>query len=204
MSFLHHAPQISAWEIGKDGDLAPVADRVSPGTYAFVNMLSRWDAGWYYGIATAGYQFVPGQQSNLAFFPAYPLLIRAAHSLIASPEAVWWFLSGILVSNVALFVALIYLYLLTRLEFDEEAARRAVIYLLLFPTTLFLSAVYADSLLIALTIGSFFHARRGQWWLAGILAVGATLTRPPGILILIALTVEYAAQCKFNWRNLRA
>jgi len=33
---------------------------------------SWWDGAWYVDIATRGYFFVPGRQSSVAFFPAYP------------------------------------------------------------------------------------------------------------------------------------
>jgi len=203
MSLLNHIPTTPAWEIGPQGDIIPLEARVSPGTYALINMWSRWDAGWYREIAQSGYKFTPGQQSNSAFFPAYAMLMRAVHAPVASEKAVWWFLSGIVVSNVALAVALIYLFLLTRLDFDEATARRAVLYLLIFPTTLFFSAVYPEAVFLAFLIGSFYHARKRQWWLAGILGCAAGLTRPPGIVILVGLVVEYLIQCEFNWRKLR-
>ena len=40
--------------------------------------LVRYDSGWYYGIAKGGYVWSPGIQSNVAFFPAYPLAVRVA------------------------------------------------------------------------------------------------------------------------------
>ncbi len=39
---------------------------------------SEGDSGWYYGIATYGYFYNPGQQSSIAFFPSYPLTVRGA------------------------------------------------------------------------------------------------------------------------------
>ena len=112
-------------------------------------------------------------------------------------------LAGIIVSNLMLAVASIYLWLLVKLEFDEATARRAVLYLLVFPMTLFLSAVYSESIFLAFVIASFYHARKGQWWLAGILGAGAALSRPTGIMLAVGLAAEYALQCEFNWRKLR-
>jgi hypothetical protein len=37
----------SAWEIGPDGNKHAVVGHISPTSYPLVNMLSRWDAGWY-------------------------------------------------------------------------------------------------------------------------------------------------------------
>jgi hypothetical protein len=168
-----------------------------------LNVWSRWDAGWYHAIAKDGYSFKAGETSNTAFFPAYPTIMRFIRPLLGSNRAERWMLAGLVVSNVALVVALTYLWLLTRLEFDEGTARRAVLYLLVFPTTLFFSAVYSESVLLAFAIGSFYHARRGQWWIAGALGMGAALSRPQGFLVAVALAVEYALQCGWDWRKIR-
>src|SRR3954470_3995771 len=40
------------------------------------------DAGWYYLIAEKGYSYTPGQQSPIAFFPTYPLLVHGVGELI--------------------------------------------------------------------------------------------------------------------------
>src|SRR5437762_3292667 len=96
----------SAWEIGVDGNRHAVVNHISATTHPWVNMLSRWDAGWYIEIARDGYHYEPGMPSNAAFFPLYPLLIRATHTLLFLPEnSYWWLLSGIAVSNIALLVA---------------------------------------------------------------------------------------------------
>ena len=44
----------------------------------FWDTFARNDSGWYLGIASRGYRWVPNGRGNLAFFPAYPLLMRAA------------------------------------------------------------------------------------------------------------------------------
>ncbi len=50
-----------------------------------VNLQARWDANWYLGIVTEGYHFVPNQpglQQSVAFFPAYPLLVRGVGRIL--------------------------------------------------------------------------------------------------------------------------
>src|SRR5829696_2781137 len=62
--------------------LLPQAYQGTPGlVYGWTN----WDAWYYVSIATAGYSFDPGQQSNMAFFPLYPLLVRAAALVVPNP-----------------------------------------------------------------------------------------------------------------------
>jgi hypothetical protein len=191
------------WEIDQLGRQAAIGAHVGPGDYQFVNMWSRWDAGWYLSIARDGYEFTPGKPSRTAFFPLYPMLMRGTHALLGSTTHASILFAGILVSNLALLVAACYLFLLTRLEFDEATAARAVLYLMVFPMTLFFSAVYSESVFLAVVIASFYHARKGQWLLAGVFAALAALARSPGILILAPLALEYLMQRGFQWRKIR-
>ena len=75
----------SAWEIGPDGNKHAMVDHISPTSHPWVNMLSRWDAGWYVEIARDGYRYEPGSPSNAAFFPLYPVLIRVIQCAAFSP-----------------------------------------------------------------------------------------------------------------------
>ena len=193
----------SPWEIGADGNKHAVVSHVSATTHPWVNMLSRWDAGWYVEIARDGYHYEPGMPSNAAFFPLYPLLIRAAHALLFLPDNdYWWLLSGILVSNIALLVALGYFRSLLAIDVDQKTVSRAIIYLLIFPTTFFLSSVYSESLFLALTVGAFYYARKNRWPTACILTALATLTRSQGIILLLPLLIEYLAQRNFRIQQL--
>jgi hypothetical protein len=98
-----------------------------------------------------------------------------------------------LVSYAASFGAAVYLYLLAGAELDRSAARRAVTYLLVFPTSLFLSAVYPEGLLLLATTGAFYHARRRQWLPAGLLSAVAVITHTEGLLALAPVTLEFLA-----------
>jgi hypothetical protein len=191
------------WEIGADGETATVADRPLTTDRALVNIWSRWDAGWYLQIAREGYMHSPGQQSNTAFFPLYPMLMRALHSLSGSESDASWFACGIAVSNFALIAGLAAFFLLVRREFDEETAKRAVWYILVFPTTLFFSAVYTEALFFAATVASIYYARTERWWLSGLAGAAAALTRSPGFVIVVPLAFEYMAQRNFRWRAIR-
>jgi Gpi18-like mannosyltransferase len=194
----------SKWEIGSNGMVQPVAEHLSPDAHPFINMWSRWDAGWYLDVAKNGYKFLPGEQSNVAFFPLYPYLTRLIHSAIPVKGDAGWMLGGIIVSNTALLVGLIYLHRLVRLDYDYATAGRAVLYLCVFPTTLFLSAVYSESLFLALVVTAFYYSRSRRWIVSGMLAAAATLCRPAGLLLLLPLGFEYLDQRKFRWRLIGA
>ncbi|HEX8679477.1 MAG TPA: mannosyltransferase family protein [Chthoniobacterales bacterium] len=198
------APGPNNWEVKPKGNIGPIRAGLSPGSHPLLNTWIRWDAGWYESLAKEGYKFVAGQQSNTAFFPAYPATIRAVHGLVRGRTDWSWFVSGLIASNLALLGALFYLVRLVRLDADHETAARSALYLLAFPTTFFLSSVYTESLFILVTVAAFYHARRGQWLGAGLFGGLAALTRSPGILLCAPLAVEYLAQREFQWRKIRA
>jgi hypothetical protein len=91
----------------------------------FLNLPARWDTGWYLGIAAEGYRWQPSRaevQQNIAFFPAYPMLMRYV-ALFLGRELLW---TGVLISWVSFFWALVYMYRFTRARFDDESGRAAI------------------------------------------------------------------------------
>lgn len=148
------------------------------------------DSLWYANIARDGYErrpFEATEQHNWAFFPLYPLLLRAA-ALVTGEYA----LTGMLLSNLFLFFALVLLYRTVRaFGFDDPCAERAVFYTAAFPASYFFSLPVAESLFLLLSVGSFLAARRERWWWAGSLGALATATRFAGMFLLLALPVLY-------------
>jgi hypothetical protein len=142
----------------------------------------RWDSAWYMDTARSGYL----TDRQTAFFPLYALLARWVGWVVGSPIT-----AGILISFVAFFLALVMLHRLTEVELGAGAARRTVFLLSFFPFTLFFSAVYAEALFLALGLGAFWAARKGNWWLAGVLGAGGSATRNGGVLLLGILLVVY-------------
>jgi hypothetical protein len=148
---------------------------------------AAWDSGWYFDIARRGYYFDPGGQSSIAFFPLYPLLMRALAWPFGGGERALW-LSGIALSWGCLLLGLAVLHRLTeRATGDGEAARRTVLYVAVFPFAYFYTQVYTESLFLLLTVSAVAAASWGHWGRAGTLGALAALTRPNGILIAVPL-----------------
>jgi hypothetical protein len=157
----------------------------------FIEAFSQWDGAWYLSIATDGYQW-PGSsdvQSNVVFFPLYPLLGRIAGWLVA--DAQWGLF---IVSNVSLAFYLYFLYKLTCHDLDQPSASRAVLYAAIFPLSFIFSCLYSESTSFAFAIAAFYYARVGKWHLAIPLAILTTLTRLAGLAILVPLAYEYLRQ----------
>ncbi|MBI3967856.1 MAG: hypothetical protein HY329_19635 [Chloroflexi bacterium] len=153
----------------------------------FFGVWQRWDGQWYLKIATHGYY---SWDNSTAFFPLYPLLIVLSGRLTGLPYHV----SALVVSSVALLVGLIYLYRLVVADFGPIIARRTLVYLMVFPMSFFLVAVYTESLYLALSVASFYYARRGRWWMAGVLGLLTSATRSTGVVLLVPLAYEYLRQ----------
>lgn len=150
--------------------------------------LANWDGAAYLDIARLGYQGL--DPSYAAYFPLYPLLMRLG-GLAAGGSTDGFIAAGLVLSNAACLAAAV---VLARVTPDEARGIKAAGYLLMFPTTIFLSALYADSLFIALAAASGLAAQRKRWWSSGLLAGAAALTRPFGILSVIPL-------CAALWRE---
>lgn len=166
----------------------------TPGVAARVHEgLLGWDAGWYETIARQGYG--PLGHQSLRFFPAVPLLTRAlawVPGLGDGPALV-------LLANAAALAATAMLYLLVRRETGSGVvARRSVWILSLLPAGFVLVMGYAESVLLVFALGCFLALRppptaaaaRPHFALAGLLAFAAALTRPIGVLLVLAVGAE--------------
>jgi Mannosyltransferase (PIG-V) len=141
---------------------------------------ARWDSVWFLRIAEHGY----GSATHAsAFYPLYPLSLAGLGRVLGGH----YLLAGILVSLAAAFVSFLLLYRLAEDRLGADGARRAVLYLAVFPMSLFLQAVYSESLFLALALGAFLLAERQRWLGAGALTGLATLTRIAGVALLPAL-----------------
>jgi hypothetical protein len=141
----------------------------------------RWDAEHYIGIATNGYS-----GTEPAFFPLYPLLIWILGGLTGNH-----LIAGLMISNAASFFALLFLYKLVEHEFNRQVAHRAVFYVSIFPTAIFFSAVYTESLFLFLSVASFYYIRERRWLLAGVFGYFAALTRVEGVLLAVPFAIEW-------------
>jgi Gpi18-like mannosyltransferase len=160
-----------------------------PGNVLVDALGSRWDTGFYVSIAEEGYQFEGVSLPSVAFFPLLPLLMRAVTPLTGDT-----LLAGIVISNVALLLAMMLFYRLVAESWDEQVAERAVWYLLIFPTAFFGMAIYTESLFLLAAIGAFYFARRSYWELAALLGVTAGLSRLTGLIVIPMLLLEWLRQ----------
>jgi hypothetical protein len=153
----------------------------------FGNLLAapfaRWDSVWYLAIAHSGYDH---EAARTAFFPLYPLVLRGLGVVIGSD-----LVAGVLISLVAFAVSLVLLYRLVALELDDEVARLTVTLIAFCPMAYFFSAVYSESLFLALSLGCIWQARMGRWAGAGMLGALAAAERNSGITLVVPIVILF-------------
>ena len=162
--------------------------------------LARWDSVWYLRIADSGYGgngslrsghrplLAQDSAPRAAFFPLYPLLVRAVGTAFGGSHAAL-LVAAYLVSLVAFLAALVLLHRLTVLELGRPLARPTLLLLAVFPAALYFGAPYSESLFLLLAVGAFYGARTDRWAWAGACAGLASGTRSAGLLLLVPLAL---------------
>jgi hypothetical protein len=165
----------SGYLLAGSNDLVPYLDR-----------WYQWDVRHFQEIASSGYEDSVTNTPLAAFFPGLPLLMAALNAV-----GVQLTLAGLLVSLVAGAVAAIALARLGEDEGPDGTGERAVLLLVLSPAAVFLAAGYTEALFLAFALPAWLAARRGSWWVAGLLGAGAASVRVTGLFLAAALVVEF-------------
>jgi hypothetical protein len=181
------AARSTPWLTARTGWSEELSRRLTP--------LARWDSGWYVSIAEGGYEAPPvrvGQETNHAFFPLYPALMRGVARATGLDVA----RAGALVSAAALLGALLLLATWTRMRFGEDRVWPTLLLFLAFPTSFFFAAVYSESLLLFLALGAVLAAEEDRDGLAAAAGLLSGLTRISGLVLAPALFLV-------SWRRSR-
>ncbi len=147
--------------------------------------MMRWDAGWYGSIAKDGYWLSPGKQSPVAYFPLYPLLIRAA----AWTGANRWVAAALLSFGAGIGGLLALRRWLGRVA--PAQATTAWLLVVSYPYTCYLyGVVYSDALFLLLVVGAFLALESDSPIAATFLGALATACRPVAPAVVVGLTLR--------------
>ena len=152
--------------------------------YPYLWSWANFDGEHFLAIARDGYKPL-----TYFFFPLYPVLIRSLANLFGSAFVGYAF-SGLIISNLSFFIGLIGLIRLVRLDYSDNIVRTTLLLILLFPTSFYFGSLYSESLFFALSVWTFYFARREQWLFVGTLGGLAAITRLVGIALFPALLAE--------------
>jgi len=159
-------------------------------------VFSAWDGNWYLQIAREGFTWahaIPADPADLhmpvqtafPFFPLFPLLLALGRHLGLSRFTV-----GLVVGHLALLVGLALTHALVRRLSGKTAADWACWFLAFSPGSVVYSMLYPEGLLLVCSSGAFLARWQGRWRLASLLAALATLARPNGLAVALALAGE--------------
>jgi hypothetical protein len=151
-------------------------------------LATQWDSDWYLGIADHGYTAELGtayDANNLAFFPLYPVLVKAVAAFTPGTRAS----TGLAIAVIASVFAAWAVFAVG----DRLHGRRTGILLTTLWAALPVGLVqwmgYTESLFTALAAWSLYAVLTGRWLWAGTLAALAGLTRPTGVAVAVAVTL---------------
>jgi hypothetical protein len=156
---------------------------IGPESY-MADKLIKWDAHWYTYVAEEGYT-----AQSIVFFPMIIILIKGLAAFGISYAK-----AGLLVCNIFAAFSFWALYRLFTLDNSRNVAFRAILVYGLMPTSFFLNSIYTEPIFITFAAGCLYCGRKGCWWLSGFFAALATLTRNIGIMLMVPMVIEIAAQ----------
>lgn len=146
----------------------------------------QYDAGWYLQIVRDGYAYSPGQQSSIAFFPAYPMGVRGLDEVVGDPQV-----SGQLLTVLCGLAGVVLFALWARQRLPRRSAVMAVAVLLLYPYAFYLyGPMYADALFLLSAVLSFVLLEKRWYLAAGLVGAVATAGRPVGVAVAVGLVVR--------------
>lgn len=138
-----------------------------------LDMFSRWDTGWYYGIAVNGYS-----ESATPFFPLFPIILSLLPATASS-----MILGGFIISLLGFLAALVFLRLFILKIDEEETANRTLWIVSLFPGSIFLTAVYPMSLFLLFIILFFLGIVTKRYVLSFVAGFLAALSWNSGFVL---------------------
>lgn len=166
----------------------PLGNDTWLGGTQWYHRLLRWDSEWYKIIAAEGYKYDgdPGLKQTVVFYPLYSALCR----LVSEVLGIDLVDAMLLVANLAAATAIVLLFKLVREHFGDRNALATVAMISFFPSSVFLSAGYTESLALLLMVSFFLAIAREQFLAAAVLAGLAVATRSSGIVLAAVLLWE--------------
>jgi hypothetical protein len=169
----------------------PIAPKTPHGasTVHTLSVLSDWDGLWYRTVAERGYLLIPGRQSDPAFFPLFPILLRGFHSVGLN-----FLTTGLVLSNCAFVVGIAAFYELSRRVVSDETARTSALVAAFFPMSYVFSMTYPESLVFAMLALGLLLALSGRWTGSAVASAAAALGRPEALVFALPLSAIAVAR----------
>lgn len=169
----------------------------------YINITKKNDTHWYQNIFNAGYPKLTKKedigysnkkhfkQSEWAFFPFYPLLVKTTSIITGLDFDASAFLLSLFFSSLSI----IGFYYFARIFIqNKEQAYYASLFLFLFPFAFYYSMLYTEAMFFSSMIFCFLTIYHGKYFLLALLLIPLVLLRPNGILLGIPLYLYHLEQ----------
>ena len=160
----------------------------------FSSSMCKWDCKWYLTIINNGYDYTVRTSpkvwkglANWAFFPLYPNLVTIVSKLTTIDPVI----TGILLNQIFIFIAVIFLYKLLRLNFNDLNSRFGITILIFSPFSVYFASLYTEALFIVLSVCGFYYLKARHGYTASVLGGLLSATRPVGVMFAVPVMVYY-------------
>jgi hypothetical protein len=171
---------------------------IYPSIYSYlIDSWNYWDAPHFLYVAQNWYTNQGDPSNFIVFLPFYPMLVAGAILFVNNPV-----IAGILVSFVSFILAIPILFKLSKYFMSKEESFRSIWLFMIFPTSLFLTAPYSESVFILLWSIAFLAAFEKKWYLSGMAIGFAAITRNFGVLIVLPVLIEWFLSKKRKYTDL--
>ncbi|MFH9421324.1 hypothetical protein [Streptomyces sp. NPDC017529] len=150
-------------------------------------LANRWDSRWYLGIADHGYADTFDEsgfnESNLAFFPLFPVLVKAVAGVTPGSRAS----VGLVVAAGCSLLAAWGIFAVGERLYGRRVGTVLAVLWGATPVAAIQWMGYTESLFTALVAWSLYAVLTDRWVTAGALCLLAGLTRPTGLALVAAV-----------------
>jgi hypothetical protein len=160
--------------------------------FQWLYLFAAWDTGYYYSIAQ--YWYPSSLSPQWAFFPLYPVIVRALYFVGLDVSV-----GAFLVAMIAGVVSIPLLLKVTEKYLPRDQSFKATLLYFLFPPVfVFAGASYSESLFLLLLVLCWNYHLQSKDVRAGVAAGLCALTRSYGILIVLALAYDFLRRREFR------
>lgn len=158
----------------------------------FTRFFTTWDAAHYLVLSKAGY--FKGLRA-VAFYPLWPLTVR----WVSDATGVGRVITGMVLANLFSLAGWTLFWSITRKRFGESAAKWALVFLVIFPGSLFCQFIYTEPLFFLLAMLLWFGMENSRYRLAWVAACLLPLTRAVGVFALLPIVWHGLERLKEAW-----
>ena len=169
---------LSIWLLS-DREAKDLIFRESLNKFWNLSIWNNWDVAWYLSVAENGY-FVSPTETNIAFFPGHPILIKTLS--LSSLNSIQ---SGFLVTFISGIFASIFLNRLAVKSGDIN--HNSLFAWVMAPSAIFLFIPYSEALFCAFSFAAWYFGKQNKWIYAGVFALFASTVIINGIFLTLAL-----------------